>query len=312
MQIDSNKENEVKNNNENNLSQNSESSEMSSDGGNFLEDLNKMTKNIEKHNILKTNIDIFSQIAEAFRKKDLTAYDLFKSDYKTIIVEGNDIDIVDNNIFFSKLKNIGVNIGDQKIINFIKNNIGFNQFQKAESIELHEFVRILSKYNINDKEAKQREIKLRNQKINFNEIDQYSLIVLYLLSQFLNKSTKSLYDIFINKIEIIHEEGQNYEVLKSSDFLQIINESIIKTKEMKFDNLISFLVYKKGKFDLLSVRKIQKIIRELNNNEEIKECAFHYIEDMELQDPSKKEKNQIESIKQQDKISNINYSEKQS
>ena len=224
----------------------------------------------EEEKLLQMAKEIFDLISKIFIDKQINVYKYFEKD----ITKNEGIEVIETNKFLEGLKNSGLKeLSEQEIICIIK---VLAADEEAKYIKISDFEQILSDYKLND--SKSNEL----QGLDFNELDNVSLVILLALTEYLLQGKIHLYNLFEGFIkEIKDEEGNSYEVISSLDFFKILEKIGIKMEEKEYQNLRDFLSISTENNEFLAISSIKLSIEELASNTELNEKARKFYEEIQ-------------------------------
>ena len=122
--------------------------------------------------------------------------------------------------------------------------------------------------------------------MNFEEMDNISMVIMFTLSEYLSKIDISLQDFLGEKIQKQAIKNKSEEIITTADFFEILEEIGMAVEENQHENLQEFLCVDSTHKNKLAISKIKTTLDEFNKNKKLKEKAFEYYKELakDLQD----------------------------
>jgi hypothetical protein len=186
--------------------------------------------------------------------------------------------------------------------------------ENADFLKIDDLEQIINEYNnasANDKAGLKE-----NASLPAEGMDEISLVVMYALNQQLINEQSSLRkllgeNIFKQPVKVGNEKEKNIEAIKSEDFYVALDTVGIKIDPKELSNLKELLCIAPEYPDIFMVRKIERLLSEFSNNEELRQAAQKCYENIAKQeDVEEAKENEIqESPDKQDELVELNEGE---
>ena len=151
--------------------------------------------------------------------------------------------------------------------------------EQEEYIRFNDLAQILEDYGIVEEESEedQGEGKGSGQFLNFEMLDNISMVLMLALTEYLIQAKVPLYQLLGNAI---YKQGvktkarqKSVDLINSKDFFAVLEQIGVKLEEDEHENLKDFLCLDPKFKDKLYVKKIKKAIEEFAFNEELRSFA---------------------------------------
>eukprot|EP00826_Nyctotherus_ovalis_P003911 TRINITY_DN10812_c0_g3_i1.p1 TRINITY_DN10812_c0_g3~~TRINITY_DN10812_c0_g3_i1.p1 ORF type:complete len:477 (+),score=98.04 TRINITY_DN10812_c0_g3_i1:1054-2484(+) len=145
-------------------------------------------------------------------------------------------------------------------------------------IKFDYLMEILSEYGIDLKMP-----PLANKEsVGIERLDKVSMIILLALSEYLEKTSLTLEETFEGKLQdiTVSNSKSTQKVINTRDMFSFLEEIGVAIEGKRHEGLEAFLCVAQEHKDKLSLKKIEKVINEFNSNENIRNKALRYYEEM--------------------------------
>lgn len=238
----------------------------------------------------------FTEIAEQISNKGVSAEEVFGEGVYTKVVDDEEIELISPATFKKALKKLGVR--EFKPLEDAYLNKMLVASETENGYKVKDIIQILNDYgvpgdneqeednvqNIDSNLDSQQEKNNEEGEINIEDLDKVSMVLLLALSEYLSNTNNSLEKVFENvayKQPVqIDEEELEIDIVNSKDFFETINGIGIETEEEQHENLKAFLCLDPSYSDKFSLDKLRMAIEEFRTNEELRECAKQYYQEL--------------------------------
>jgi len=216
--------------------------------------------------------DCFIKICNELEKKNKTVEELFSSIGDTKAINGEKKKVIAPKDFLK--------IIEQKL-NLKFDNIEGTCLTKVlaaseedEFIKLEDIAQIVSDIKANKDDPDKVNL-------NFNDLDETSMVLLFALTEYMMSSKVAFYSLFENYIYKqdveVEDEQMTVDLINSNDFFKVMEEIGIGLNENEHENLKLFLCIDPEYPNKLMANKLKKAIEEFAVNEDLREKAYdHY------------------------------------
>lgn len=227
--------------------------------------------NVSEDQIVEIAQKAFYTLAQAMIEKKTTARELLGNKIMRARVEGEEMEVVPSQDFTDAIHSLGVhNLQPLEYACLVK-ILATDETEKF--VKISDLVLILADYNIRD-EQDNAPGKAKKTGLDFSKLDQFSMILLLALTEYLIKSDTPLYDLFgsaIYKLPVkTKTKVKNIEVMDSANFFQVLATIGIEIEENEHEELKKFLSLNANHYpDKISVKKLKDSIEQFAFNEEL-------------------------------------------
>jgi len=223
----------------------------------------------------------FTKIAEKVKSKKLTLEKIYGEKIFTQEIEGEEATLLSPEDFIEGLRKI--DITDLETIEYacLIKVLAVNDEEKL--IKFDDLVQILFDYGVNPGPEVEKIQKEKNKDLNFESLDNISMIIMLALTEYLIKSKISIQDFLGEKIFKASPGGNSdkkLDLINSKDFFAKLEEIGVKIEDEEHENLKIFLSADKEKRGKISILKLKKTVEEFALNETLREKARKYYEEM--------------------------------
>lgn len=247
-----------------------------------------MEQEEEKFNLNEENIETidephmieiaqkcFFTIAEKMTEKKMTVYSLYSNNIFKKTIDGEEMELLTPMDFLNGLRVLGIeDMGSLESGCLIK-VLSINEHDKL--IRVNDLVQIIEDYGIINEESDDEHPEGAGQALNFEELDNISMVLMLALTEYLIQAKIPLYQLLGNGIYKIGVKTKNrqksVDIINSQDFFAVLEKIGVKLEENEHDNLKDFLCLDPKDNAKLYVKKIKKTIEEFAFNEELRTFA---------------------------------------
>eukprot|EP00826_Nyctotherus_ovalis_P019826 TRINITY_DN16161_c0_g1_i1.p1 TRINITY_DN16161_c0_g1~~TRINITY_DN16161_c0_g1_i1.p1 ORF type:complete len:266 (-),score=87.80 TRINITY_DN16161_c0_g1_i1:156-953(-) len=238
--------------------------------------------NVTEDQIIEIAQKAFYTLAQAMIQRKTTARELFSNKIRMLKVDGEELEVVPSKDFTDIIHSLG--IPDLQPVEYacLVRILATDEDEKF--IKLSDLVLILADYNIKDnQDASPEKAKAKKTGLDFSKLDQFSMILLLALTEYLIKSDTPLYDLFgsaIYKLPVkTKTKVKNIEVIDSANFFKILADIGIQIEENEHEELKKFLSLNVNHYpNKVSVKKLKDSIEQFAFNEDLIKKAHEYYE----------------------------------
>jgi len=224
----------------------------------------------QEEQVIQLAQQCFSKVANYMRESQNTAKSLFKSNITHKIIDGQDMEIINPEDFWAGLEKIGLKDLKPVEIDCLIKVLAVQE--NSNEISLENFIQILEDYGIMEKDSENMK-----QFLDFEKLDEISMVLLLALAEYLLQAKVPLYKLFNQVIYTqqvkISSKIQTVELIDSIEFFKIIREIGVELEENEHENLKEFLCLDPKFKDKLYVKKLKKSVEEFAFNEELRSAA---------------------------------------
>jgi len=230
----------------------------------------------------------FLVIAQYLKDNNHTINSYFGNSITQETIEGKLINVIPTGVFLEKVQGMGIE--------------GFNELHQAcitkvlhipenkDLINIEDLSQILEDYKDEDHKMEESlsDKDIGSNMLNYDELDDISMIILLALTEYLVNKSLPLYDLFDNHISNImspNEPNKMLEFIAVANFFSVLKDIGIDMKDKGHENLQSFLSIDNHK-DKISLDKLKASIHKFATDDKLRERAHeHYIQFLkELED----------------------------
>eukprot|EP00826_Nyctotherus_ovalis_P043446 TRINITY_DN4578_c0_g1_i1.p1 TRINITY_DN4578_c0_g1~~TRINITY_DN4578_c0_g1_i1.p1 ORF type:complete len:673 (+),score=254.13 TRINITY_DN4578_c0_g1_i1:637-2655(+) len=246
----------------------------------------------------------FTDIAEQIVSRGVSASSVFGEGVYRKVIEGEEVELISPEGFAKSMRKLGVK--EFKPLENAYLNKMLAASEEEPGYKVKDIVQILNDYGVsgeNEHEEEQTgdnldsndnpESQQKNspqhkdneeEEVNIEDLDKVSMVLLLALSEYLNNTNSSLEKVFENVVYKqpvqIDEEELEIDIINSKDFFETINGIGIETEEEQHENLKAFLCLDPSYSDKFSLDKLKMAIEEFKTNEDLRECAKQYYQEL--------------------------------
>lgn len=233
----------------------------------------KESINLNEDQMIEIAQKCFGQIAEKMTEKGLTLAALFGDKIISKKIEGEEVNCVSSDEFVNGLKKLGIEDLESMEYTCLLKILSAND--EENNIRITELEQILEQCA----DSKKNVVEL-----NFEELDNISMVIMLALSEFLIRSNASIEDLFAEKIkqQKIKEGDETIEVdyITNKEFFAILKEIGIEIEESEHDILKKFLSINEKFKEKISLDKLRATLEEFASNEELRKQAHKYYQEL--------------------------------
>lgn len=260
---------------------------------------------LDEEQVLALVQTCFTEIAEQVVSRGVPVSSVFGEGVYRRVVDGEEVELVSAEEFAKSLRKLGVR--EFKPVENAYLNKMLAASEEEPGYKVKDIVQILNDYGVsgdNEHEEEQMADNLdsndnaesqeknpspqhkdnEEEEVNIEDLDKVSMVLLLALSEYLNNTNGSLEKVFENvayKQPVqIDEEELEIDIINSKDFFETINGIGIETEEEQHENLKAFLCLDPSYADKFSLDKLKMAIEEFKTNEELRECAKQYYQEL--------------------------------
>jgi hypothetical protein len=232
----------------------------------------------------------FMQIADILTTQQTDVRDCLSPYIEVKVQNKENIEVISTANFLKVLKKIGVELEKKDTECLIK--VLCLSEDSFDYLRIDDFEQIINEYKNPEEGSKQGE----------SEMNDISLVILFVISNYLAKSKKSLRDfldqyINIQPIKLNDGEDKEIEVIKSEDFFTIIESLGVSMDPSELTNLIELLAISPEHTNILKFSSLNKLLNQFNSSEQMKALAMQIYEQIiKEQDPEELAKAKEEEI----------------
>lgn len=220
----------------------------------------------------------FYKIACLLAKAKTTIPKLYENVIVKKVIEGEEQDVITSEDFINGIKSLGKE--EFQSIEYVCLIKVLAISEEDKIIRVADLLQIISDYKMTGEEAGSEKPKTKGNErnlLNFEILDEVSMILMLALAEFILKEQIPLLDLFESVVfkKTIKKNSRQKEVelIKSSDFFEVLSQVGIKTEENEHENLKQFLCLNSKENDLIWVKKLTLAVQEFSFNEELREIA---------------------------------------
>ena len=216
----------------------------------------------------------FQAIAQYMKEHGLTAKKLFENRISQKSIEGESTDVITIEAFLEKIREMEIEsmseIHQACLIKIL--SVGDNE----NLIKINDLIQILEDYEANNNSPP---VELANNDLlNYEELDNISMIILFALTEYLIKANYPLYDLFDNYIynhTVTESDGSvnSLEVIDAENFFKVMQTIGVKIEDEGYENLQNFLTIDQNCKDKISLDKLKDAVKKFATNEKLREKA---------------------------------------
>jgi len=219
---------------------------------------------------------LLKEIAGKLKMKKMTLEEVLKGRTHKKMIEGEEIDLITHKDFAEAMELLELKDYRTKERRCLERLLRPDDV--ADSFKVKDLVLILDDFIApKDPNDLSKEMK-------FNELNKISMVLLLALSEYLFNEKMNPNELFkesvYKQLIQIDEEEFQLDVINSPDFFETISKVGIETNEADHDNLKAFLAIDLNYTTKLSLDKIKAAIKEFNSNEELRNKAHRYYEEL--------------------------------
>jgi len=236
---------------------------------------------VSEDQIIEIAQKAFHTLAQVMIQKKTTARKLFNGKIKKLKINGEETEVVSSNEFTNTIHNLGIK--DFRPLEYacLVKILATDEDEKY--VKLSDLILILADYNIKEEQdvTKDSPSKTKKGGLDFDKLDQFSMILLLALTEYLIKSNTPLYDLFgdaIYKLPVkTKAKVKNIEVIDSSSFFEVLAKIGIQIEENEHEELKKFLSLNVNHYpDKISIKKLKDSIEQFAFNEKLIKKAHEY------------------------------------
>jgi hypothetical protein len=229
----------------------------------------------------------FTEIAEKIAGKGIAVEEVFGENVYTKVIDGEEVKLISPQNFTKALKKLGVRKFEAAEEAYLNKMLMASETEAGYKVK--DIIQILNDYGIaGDNEENGNNIENHAEKneeeVNIEDLDKVSMVLLLALTEYLSNTNSSLEKVFesvaYKQPVQIDDEELEIDIVNSKDFFETINGIGIETEEDQHDNLKAFLCLDPSYSDKFSLDKLRMAVEEFKNNEEVRECAKQYYQEL--------------------------------
>lgn len=253
---------------------------------------------------------VFTEIFEKLTKIKMTLRQYFNDYIEEQIIKNEKMEVISVKSFIEGLNKLGVNNMSEDELNSLVAMLAIDD-ENHNFLKMEDLESIIAEYN----EAYNAESKgaPEGEQEYAEGMDEITLVVMYALNQQLIREQSSLRKllgkfIFKKSLQEQNKVQKDIEVIKIEDFYNALTQVGIQIDIKDLANLQQLLCAGPENIDLLKVRKIDNLIHELTNNEELRKTAQKCYNEIVKQEGENEEakENELESPDKQDELVEMN------
>ena len=220
--------------------------------------------------------ECFIKIASKLAQRNTNVKSIYQNSIVKQILEEEEQELISVEDFITGIRSLEIEEFQAIEYACLIKVLAINEEEKF--IRLVDLVQILDDCGATENKTKNENKTGKERKqINYETLDEFSMVIMLALSEYLSKSQVSLADLFGNVIfkQTLQSKSKQkqVELIKSSDFFGILNEIGIKTEEKEHDNLKQFLCVSGHAKDKIWVKKLKLAVEDFATNEELRDFA---------------------------------------
>jgi len=214
------------------------------------------------------------KIAEKMKARDVSLMDLYGNKLRT---HGEDGKVLTVNDFFEGLGTFGIKTIDSTEYACLVKVLSLQDDERY--IKFEYLIEALNDYGITTNIGSAKEKVL-----DFEAMDDISMIIMFALTEYLKKSNITLHEFLGHKIykQKVQTKSskKNVEVVDLKDFFESIEIIGVSLEDKEHEALANFLCIDPAHKDKLAISKIKKTLEEFATNQELKHRAMNCYEEM--------------------------------
>ena len=155
--------------------------------------------------------------------------------------------------------------------------------EEDDYIKLDDIIQIMRDFK-EDSERQDEHGDNEDIDLNFNDLDEISLVLLFALTEYITSSKVALYNLFgdyIYQQDVeVDDQPLKIELINSEDFFDVMAKIGIGMDEKEHENLKEFLCIDQEYSDKLMVKKVKKAIEEFAVNDKLRSKAYGYYKEL--------------------------------
>lgn len=216
--------------------------------------------------VIQTFQNCYHKIKEQLELKQVSIADLFDKDTFHKEVDGVEQTVLRTSDFFK----------------ILKERLSL-EFDEVERVCLTKIMSAGDESDIIKYEMVQQ-IASEEAELDFKELDNISLVMLFALSEFMKSHNNSVEEVFADYIyqqdvEIDNEQA-TVDLINSEDFFKVLEKVGIMVEESEHNSLNAFLCIDPEFPDKFLVNKLKQALEEFKLNEELRAKVFKYYQEM--------------------------------
>ena len=255
----------------------------------------------------------FTEISEKLLLQSMSIRQFFNDYIEERDIKNERMEVISVKAFTDGLKRMGIEDLSTKDIDCLIHVLSIDE-ENADFLKIDDLEQIINEYN--NASANEKPVMKENASLPAEGMDEISLVVMYALNQQLINEQSSLRkllgeNIFKQPVKVGNEKEKNIEAIKSEDFYVALDQVGIKIDPKELSNLKELLCIAPEYPDIFMVRKIERLLSEFSNNEELRQAAQKCYENIAKQeDVEEAKENEIqESPDKQDELVELNEGE---
>lgn len=243
---------------------------------------NKDREDVDEEKMIEIAQKCFMQIADQINKKGLTLAVLYEGKVFEQEIDGEEVSLLTPEDFVDGLRRVGVE-GLQTIeYACLIKVLAVNDEEKY--IRFSDLEQILQDYGVDADVGETAQGAGNKRRLNFEGLDNISMIIMLALTEYLIKEKISLYEMFGPKIykQVVQTKTtkRTVELISSKDFFEMLQQVGVKIEEGEHENLKDFLCIDAGYRDKFAVNKLKKTVEEFAFNDELRARAQKYYQEL--------------------------------
>jgi len=242
---------------------------------------------IDEEKATQITQSLFVRIAKKALAKGVSLSELYGPKLIREEVQGEVFELISSDDFIAGLKTLGIdNLQPIECACLIK---VLAASEDERFIKFDDLMEILSEYGIGLASEpilpKKNEVKTNTEiSIDFDKLDNVSVIIMFALSEYLSKIDLSLERFLGTKIQKqtiqMKSSKKTVDLINSEDFFEILDEIGVGIEDKERMNLQTILCIDSAYKNKLSINKIKKVIDEFNTNEKFRTKAFNFYKEI--------------------------------
>ena len=242
---------------------------------------------LDEEQVLALVQTCFTEIAEKIANKGVVAEEVFGENVYMKVVDGEKVELISPENFMKALKKLGVRKFEAVEEAYLNKMLMASETETGYRVK--DIIQILNDYGVaGDNEDNpnnlDNQVEKNEEEVNLEDLDKVSMVLLLALTEYLSNTNSSLEKVFENvaykqPVQIDDEELE-IDIVNSKEFFETINGIGIETEEDQHDNLKAFLCLDPNYSDKFSLDKLRMTIEEFKTNEELRECAKQYYQEL--------------------------------
>ena len=234
-------------------------------------------ENINEEQMIEIAQNCFQVIAEKLMEKKLNIHSLFQGKITKEKIDDEVHEVLTGEIFMNGIQELCMDKFQEIDYACLIKVLTVNE--EGKFIRVNDLTQILHDYGVID----ENEPKKEKSKLNFEKLDQISMVLMLALTEYLVKANvplNTLFDKVIKKEPKESSPNKMVEYVMVSDFFEVLQKIGIQLGESEDTTLNQFLCFDGGDPNKISVKKLKAAIEEFAFNEELREIAHKCYEEI--------------------------------